>query len=65
MSESYIDNLAEFKKWKQGRGGMTLQEALDTFEDGQVVNAASAAVFLVLSDLLTQLPPTTRLQEVS
>ena len=60
-----VDPIAAWKEWKRDRGDMTLQEAMDSFEDGQVVDSHTAAAFMVLSEVFTQLPPTTRLQEVS
>ncbi len=60
-----VDPIAAWKEWKQDKGDMTLQEAMDSFEDGEVVDARTAAAFMVLSEVITQLPPTTRLREVS
>lgn len=60
-----VDPIAAWKEWKQDKGDMTLQEAMDSFEDGQAVDAHTAAAVTVLSDLLTQLPSTTRLREIA
>jgi len=60
-----VDPIAAWKEWKQDKGDMTLQEAMDSFEDGQIVNARTAAAIQVLSELISQLPPTTRLREVT
>lgn len=60
-----VDPIAAWQAWKQDKGDMTLQEAMDLFEDGQVVDARTAAALMVLSAVIIEFSPTTRLQEVS
>ncbi|KKN68696.1 hypothetical protein LCGC14_0448870 [marine sediment metagenome] len=60
-----IDEIAAFKEWKQDKGNITLQEAVDSFEDGQTVDAYTAAAVLVLTQLIGQLPPDTQLREIT
>ncbi len=60
-----VDRMVAFKEWKQDKGDMTLQEAVDSFEHGQTVDAYTAAAVQVLSELINRLPPTTRLREIT
>jgi hypothetical protein len=61
-----VEPLAAFSKWRDAHPNQTLQETIDSFHHGQVIDAWAAAALMVVRDLLEQgLPPSTRLREIT